>query len=109
MSHDHNHEHEHEHDHEHEEMDVITLTLEDDSELDCAVIGVFPYDEKDYIALLPLKDDEVDEEASVLIYEYTELDEGEMELVFIEDEDFFNEVADEFERLYAEDVEDEGV
>ena len=107
MSHDHNHEHEHEH--EHEEMDVITLTLEDDSEMDCAVIGVFPYEEKDYIALLPLKDDEVDEDASVLLYEYSELEEDELELIFIEDEDFFNEVADEFERLYAEEVEDQGV
>ena len=105
MSHDHNHEHEH----EHEEMDVITLTLEDDSEMDCAVIGVFPYEEKDYIALLPLKDDEVDEDASVLLYEYSELEEDELELIFIEDEDFFNEVADEFERLYAEEVEDQGV
>ncbi|MCU6786340.1 DUF1292 domain-containing protein [Aedoeadaptatus acetigenes] len=102
------HEHEHDHDHEHEEMDVITLTLEDDSELDCAVIGIFPFEEKDYIALLPLKGDEVDEDASVLIYEYTELEDEELELVFIEDEDYFNRVADEFESLYAEDVEDQG-
>ena len=55
--------HEHDHEHEHEEMDVITLTLEDDSELDCAVIGIFPFEEKDYIALLPLKGEEVDEDA----------------------------------------------
>ncbi|MDY3118018.1 MAG: DUF1292 domain-containing protein [Peptoniphilus sp.] len=103
MSQDHNHEH------DPEELDVITLTLEDDSEMDCAVIGAFDYEEKDYIALLPLKDDEVDEDASVLLYEYTEQDEGELELIFIEDEEYFNKVADEFERLYAEDVEDQGV
>ena len=100
------HERDHDHEHEHEEMDVITLTLDDDSELDCAVIGIFPYEEKDYIALLPLKGDEVDEDASVLIYEYAELEDGELELIFIEDEDYFNHVADEFERLYAEDEED---
>ena len=100
------HEHDHDHEHEHEEMDVITLTLDDDSELDCAVIGIFPYEVKDYIALLPLKGDEVDEDASVLIYEYAELEDGELELIFIEDEDYFNHVADEFERLYAEDEED---
>ena len=100
------HEHDHDHEHEHGEMDAITLPLDDDSELDCAVIGIFPYEEKDYIALLPLKGDEVDEDASVLIYEYAELEDGELELIFIEDEDYFNHVADEFERLYAEDEED---
>ena len=55
---------------------------------------------------MPLKGDEVDEDASVLIYEYAELEDGELELIFIEDEDYFNHVADEFERLYAEDEED---
>ena len=98
--------HDHEHEHEHEEMDVITLTLEDDSELECAVIGIFPFEKKDYIALLRLKGDEVDEDASVLIYEYTEVEGEELELVFIEDEDYFNRVADEFERLFAEEEED---
>ena len=58
--------------------------------------------------MLPLKGDEVDEGASVLIYEYTELEDEELELVFIEDEEYFNRVADEFESLYAEDVEDQG-
>ena len=50
----------------------------------------------------------MDEDASVLIYEYTELEDEELELIFIEDEDYFNRVADEFESLYAEDVEDQG-
>ncbi|MDQ0507717.1 Uncharacterized protein conserved in bacteria [Aedoeadaptatus ivorii] len=105
MAHDHNHDHQH----EGEELDVITLTLEDDSELDCAVIGVFEFEDKEYIALMPLDGDEIDEDASVLIYEYDEIDENEMELVFIEEEDRFNKVAEEFERLFAEDVEEQGV
>ena len=40
------------HDHEEDmEMEVITLTLDDDSELECAVLGIFDVDEKNYIAL----------------------------------------------------------
>ena len=97
MSHDHNHDHEH----EHEEVEVITLTLEDDSELECAVIGIFPFEEKEYIALMPLDGDDIDEDASVLLYEYNEIGDDDLELVFIEDEDYFNKVADEFEALYA--------
>ncbi|CAC9925312.1 hypothetical protein PEPNEM18_00509 [Aedoeadaptatus nemausensis] len=102
MSHDHNHDHEH----EHEEVEVITLTLEDDSELECAVIGIFPFEEKEYIALMPLDGDDIDEDASVLLYEYNEIGDDDLELVFIEDEDYFNKVADEFEALYADEGEE---
>nr|WP_296153103.1 DUF1292 domain-containing protein [uncultured Peptoniphilus sp.] len=102
MSHDHN----HDHDHEHEEVEVITLTLEDNSELECAVIGIFPFEEKEYIALMPLDGDDIDEDASVLLYEYNEIGDDDLELVFIEDEEYFNKVADEFESLYAEEDEE---
>lgn len=102
MSHDHN----HDHDHEHEEVEVITLTLEDNSELKCAVIGIFPFEEKEYIALMPLDGDDIDEDASVLLYEYNEIGDDDLELVFIEDEEYFNKVADEFESLYAEEDEE---
>ena len=102
MSHDHN----HDHDHEHEEVEVITLTLEDNRELECAVIGIFPFEEKEYIALMPLDGDDIDEDASVLLYEYNEIGDDDLELVFIEDEEYFNKVADEFESLYAEEDEE---
>lgn len=104
MSHEHHHDHDCNcgHDHRNEEVEVITLTLDDDSELECAVIGIFPFEEKDYIALMPLDGDEVDEDASVLLYEYNEVGDDDLELVFIEDEDYFNKVADEFEALYAD-------
>ena len=32
----------------------ITLTMEDDTEVECAILTVFPVDAKEYIALLPL-------------------------------------------------------
>ena len=75
MSHEHHHDHDCNcgHDHHNEEVEVITLTLDDDSELECAVIGIFPFEEKDYIALMPLDGDEVDEDASVILYYKTEV------------------------------------
>ena len=63
----------HDHDHDVEELglETVTLTLDDDTELECAVIGIFDVEGiegKEYIALLP-EDDE-----TVLIYEYKELE-----------------------------------
>lgn len=94
--------HDHEHEHEEMEMEVITLTLDDDTELECAVLGVFDVDEKDYIALLPIVDED-DEEAdeAVLLYEYFE--EGEdLRLENIEDDEVFKKVSDAFEKLASE-------
>lgn len=98
---DHDHDH-HDHDHDHDddldEMEVIVLTLDDDTELECAVLEVFPYEDKEYIALVTL-----DDEQKVLLYEFNEdLDSGEIEVSMIEDEDEFNRVAEEFERIMEE-------
>ena len=37
-----------------EEHKTITLTMEDDTEVECAILTIFPVDAKEYIALLPL-------------------------------------------------------
>ena len=49
MHNEHHHDHEHEHEHAH-----IYLTLEDDTELECHVIGTFEVDDVEYIALTPV-------------------------------------------------------
>lgn len=92
----------HEHDHE-EEMDVIVLTLDDDTEVECAVLEIFPLEDKEYIALVTL-----DEEQKVLLYEYSEDDESdEIEVTMIESEDEFTRVADEFGRIMDEAADEE--
>lgn len=117
-AHDHEHEHTHDHDHDHEELemddfDVITLTLEDDSELQCAVLSVFDLDDQDYIALLPLSEDEVLEEKEVLLYRFKELDNEEIEINMIESEEEFErvskryyEVAEELDEEYDAEIDD---
>lgn len=99
----HEHDHEHEcgcgHDHETEEFDTMVLTLDDDTELECIVLGTFDYKDKSYIALLPTHKEDGEE---VFIYEFTELNDEEIDLRIIEDDDLFEEVSKEFEELFIE-------
>lgn len=95
--------HHHDHDHDHEcdcnEVGTIVLTLDDDSEIECMVIGIFDFEDKEYIALLPISEEDGDD---IFIYEYKELDDEDIELNIVEDEDLFIRVASEFENLYID-------
>jgi uncharacterized protein YrzB (UPF0473 family) len=84
------------HDHDHEDMDIVYLTLEDDSELECEVIGIFEVEDKEYIALLPIGEEEV------LLYGYKELENNEFDLQAIEDEEEFDLVSEAFYALYSD-------
>ena len=50
------------------ESDVVTLTLDDDVEIECAIITTFNMDSTEYIALLPLDEDGGNEDGDVWIY-----------------------------------------
>lgn len=95
---DHNHDH-HNHEEEYEEYETMTLTLDDNTEMECIVLEIFDVESKTYIALLD-SDESADQE--VLIYEYKEIDEEEVELNVIETEDEFNKVSKVFEDLFFE-------
>ncbi len=79
-------------DHDHAQETII-ITLDDGSELECSVLGVFDVENKSYIALMPIGDDEV------LIYVYKE-NGDEVELELIESDDEFDKVSKEFEQLF---------
>lgn len=88
---------------EEQERVIITLEFDDGESVECEAIGLFEYEEfpdKTYIALAPT-DEESDD---VYIYVYHELAEEEFELLDIEDDDEFDKVAAEFERLVEESV-----
>jgi uncharacterized protein YrzB (UPF0473 family) len=76
--------------------DIITLTLEDGKEIECAVIAVFPVEDKDYIALLPLENEE---DGEVFLYGYEEFDDGTFELVSIESDEEYEAVASAFDEI----------
>ena len=65
-----------------EEADFITLEFDDGVEVECEIMGVFNFEGKEYIALIP--NDDTDD---VYIYGYKEIGEDEFELVDIEEEE----------------------
>ena len=78
------------------EEDIITLTLDDNTDLSCYVIGIFPAGEYEYIALDPIDNDDYQE---ALVYRYSESEDGEMILANIEDDEEYEIVADAFDEL----------
>lgn len=82
-----------------EETDVITLEFDDGAEVECEIMGVFDFNGKEYIALIP--DDGTDD---VYIYGYKEVGEDEFELVDIENDEEFEAVVAEFDKIMAEEA-----
>ncbi len=78
-----------------EEEMTVTLTLDDDTELECGVVAIFPVKDKDYIALLPL-DDESEE---VFLYRFNQTSDDDLTLENIEDDEEFEIVADAYDAL----------
>ncbi|NLD11175.1 DUF1292 domain-containing protein [Aminicella lysinilytica] len=80
-----------------EEAEIITLEFDDGTKMDCEVMGIFDFEKKDYIALIP--DDDSDD---VYIYGYEENKDGSFELLDIVDENLFGKVAKEFQDIMEE-------
>jgi len=83
-----------------DDMDTMYITLEDGSEVECNVLGTFEIDDNEYIALLPLEDEEV------LLYKFVGNEEG-FQLAQIESEEEFDAVSEAFYELFVDDEEDE--
>lgn len=84
-----------------EDADYLTLEFDDGQEVECEIMGVFEFEGKEYIALIP--DDGSDD---VYIYGYKETSEEEFELIDIEDDEEFKRVVEEFEKIAAEETEE---
>ena len=80
-----------------EEVDIITLEFDEGEEVECEIMGVFDFNGKEYIALIP--DDCTDD---VYIYGYKEVGEDEFEIVDIDDDAEFEAVAAEFDKIMDE-------
>lgn len=84
---------------EEEDIDMtVTLSLDDGTELECEVLAIFPANNKMYIALLPIEQ-ENEEEDDIYLYRYSEDEEGNPILDNIEDDDEYDIVADAFDEL----------
>ncbi len=86
------------------EEETVTLTLDDDTEIECGIVAIFPCGDNDYIALLPLDDEDTEE---VFLYRYYEDENGEPSLENIEDDDEFERVSDAFDEFLDSEEYDE--
>lgn len=80
-----------------DDAEYITLQFDDSDDIECEILGIFDFEGKEYIALLP--QDGTDD---VYIYGYKELEDEEFELIDIENDAEFEKVAAEFELLSLE-------
>lgn len=85
-------------DHDHEE-EIMTITLEDGTEMECAIIAIFPAGDKDYIALLPLQNQE---DGEVYLYGFQEYEDGTFELLSIESDEEYEVVTKAFDEILDE-------
>lgn len=79
--------------------DIITLEFDDGAVIECEIMGVFDFEGKEYIALIPN-----DGSDDVFIYGYREVGEDEFELIDILDDAEFEKVVAEFDKIVAEEV-----
>ena len=90
-------------DSEFKDRDTMTLDLDDGGKLECIVLNVFPVNNREYIALLPMNDEgHVEEDAQIFLYRVEELGDDEVNLETIEDDDEFELVSDYFDEMLDE-------
>ena len=89
-----------------EDAMFVTLDLDDGSQVECEILTIFDVNKQDYIALLPLSDND-EESEEVFIYRYFEDKDGNPSLENIEDDDEYEAVADRFDELLDEAAFDE--
>lgn len=95
------HDHDHDNDYDYEDM-TIDIEMEDGTKVECEVLGTFEVEDKEYMVLLPLDEDEV------LLFRYEEDDENEeFELTPIEDEKEFEIASEAYYELFCEEDEED--
>lgn len=78
----------------------VTLDMDDGATVECEILTIFDVKDQDYIALLPLdENDEPNEDGEVYIYRYFEDEEGNPTLENIENDEEYEAVADRFDEL----------
>ncbi len=75
----------------------VTLDLDDGSQLECQILTIFDVDNQNYIALVP-----VDNDDEVIFYRYFEDEEDNPSLENIDHDDEFDAVSDRFDELLDE-------
>lgn len=83
-------------------QDTISLILDNNKEVECDILAIFPLNDKFYVALLPKEPIEGYEECEYFLYRY-ESDGENVDLFDIESDEEWELVEDKFEELLDED------
>lgn len=78
--------------------DTITLYLDNDQEVECDILAIFPIKEQFYVALMPQTPIEGYEDGEYFLYRY-QSDGENVELTDIESNEEWEAVEDKFEEL----------
>lgn len=91
-----------------DEDSFITLTDENGNEVDFLLLDVMNYEGSDYMVLLPLTDEDGEEDEEELFFLKAEkTDEGEIYSA-IEDENLLNAIADAYEKDFLQRMQESG-
>ena len=87
-----------------EEADDIRVTLDtEEGEIVCRILTIYEVDGQNYIALMPLDENEQDNaEGAVYLYRYAEDENGLPSVEYIDDEDEYEAAADRYDELLDE-------
>lgn len=87
-----------------DEVDDIRVTLDtEEGEIVCRILTIYEVDGQDYIALMPLDENDQDNaEGAVYLYRYAEDEEGLPSVEYIADEDEYEAAADRYDELLDE-------
>ena len=89
-------------DQEREEMSIIALTAEQGNEVEFELLDVVPYNGQEYIAIIPVAEDD-EESQMVQLYRIFPDEDGESETYMgLESEEELDAVYDEFQKRNAE-------
>ena len=91
-----------------DEDSFITLTDENGNEVDFLLLDVLTYEGADYMVLMPLSDEDGEEDEEELFFLRAEkTDEGEV-YSSIEDENLLNAIADAYEKEFLQKMKENG-
>ena len=91
-----------------DEDSFITLTDENGNEVDFLLLDVMNYEGADYMVLMPLSDEDGEEDEEELFFLRAEkTDEGEV-YSSIEDENLLNAIADAYEKEFLQKMKENG-
>ena len=89
---------------EEEMAQIFTLTDEDGNEIEFEVIGEYEKDGQRYFAMIPLDDEDADDDVCEYVILKLAMDGEEEVLITVDDDDELDDIADYFDDLFSSEV-----